>query len=191
MSLVSAPSETGARAESLILGQPFRGCELAQSNKLCTNKDGDKMSLSIRSSLMLSLSGIRRKKYRRREVGAGEKAGNQRPRERLVSHVNAEPWRGAGYWQYLFTARLPQPPQPCSDSSCLQLSASVSLNHRPSFQNLQQAGRTGELAPLRSSPQPMAHVPLSLGSLMLSCVLHHFLEFPYELKLQSPTAIVT
>lgn len=102
---VSLPRQQ--ETESLILGQPFRGCELAQSSKLGTNKDGDKMSLSIRLSLMLSLSGIRRrKKYRRREVGAGEKARNQRLRER-PSHINAEPWRGAGYQQYLPTARLP------------------------------------------------------------------------------------
>lgn len=37
-------------------------CEVAQSDKLCT-KDDDKVSLSIRFSLMLSLAGIKTRKY--------------------------------------------------------------------------------------------------------------------------------
>lgn len=58
--------------------------ELAHGNKLCTNKeDDDKMSLSMRFTLMLSHSGIRTKKYRRSELVEGEKVRKQRLRERL------------------------------------------------------------------------------------------------------------
>lgn len=117
----------------------FRGwpvaCELAQGNKLCTNQDDDKrMSLSTRSSLTCSLSGIRTRQYRRRELVAGEKARKQRDHARQ-SHSNAEYWRedapslsaGEGSRSQQLSARNTTPPLSPPDFQRLWLTPAASV----------------------------------------------------------------
>lgn len=109
-------------------------CELAQGSKLCTNQDDDKrMSLSIRFSLTCSLSGIRTRKYRRRELVAGEKARKQRDQARL-SHINAEYWRedapslsaGEGSRSQQYLPGMPHLPSPPA-FQCLWLTPAASV----------------------------------------------------------------